>query len=63
MVLQRTRRFRITVAALGAALALPALAADREQPRVVVNRVGAIKAPFGPKMEGEKTERAWRPRD
>ena len=60
MLLQRTRRFRITVAALGAALALPALAADREQPRIVVNLVGAIKAPFGPKMEGEKTERAWR---
>ena len=55
MMLQRTRRCRIAVAALGAAVALPALAADREQPRIVVNLVGAIKAPFGPKMEGEKT--------
>src|SRR5690349_12104106 len=39
---------------------LPTLAADREQPRIVINLIGGIKAPFGPKMEGEKTERAWR---
>ena len=38
----------------------PALAADREQPRIVVNLIGGIKAPFGPKLEGEKTERTWR---
>ena len=53
-------RRRIVIAALGAAATFPALAADREQPRIVINLVGAIKAPFGPKMEGEKTERAWR---
>ena len=40
--------------------AIPALGADRDHPRVVANLIGAIKAPFGPKMDGEKTERAWR---
>jgi hypothetical protein len=50
----------ISLAVLSATAAtLPALAADREQPRIVVNLIGGIKAPFGPKMEGEKTERTW----
>jgi hypothetical protein len=51
---------RIVIAVLTAAATFPVFAADREQPRIVVNLIGAIKAPFGPKMEGEKTERAWR---
>ena len=59
-MMKRAWRRRIVITVLGAAAALPALAADREQPRIVVNLVGAIKAPFGPKIEGEKTERAWR---
>jgi len=54
-MMQRVWRRRIVMMVLGAAAALPALAADREQPRIVVNLVGAIKAPFGPKLEGEKT--------
>ena len=38
----------IGLAVLGAtAVTLPALAADREQPRIVVNLIGGIKAPFG----------------
>ncbi len=40
--------------------AIPTFAADRDQPRIVVNLIGAIKAPFGPRMEDEKTERTWR---
>ena len=59
-MMKRAWKRRIVISVLGAAAALPALAADREQPRIVVNLVGAIKAPFGPKLEGEKTERAWR---
>lgn len=37
-----------------------ASAAERDQPRVVANLIAAVKAPFGPKISGEKTERAWR---
>jgi hypothetical protein len=50
----------VIVAALGAAIVLPAHSAEREQPRIVINLIAGIKAPFGPKMEGEKTERTWR---
>ena len=50
----------ISLAVLNAiAVTLPALAAEREQPSSVINLIGGIKAPFGPKMEGEKTERTW----
>jgi hypothetical protein len=45
---------------LGPAAVFPAVGAEREQPRIVVNLIAAINAPFGPKMEGEKTERTWR---
>jgi hypothetical protein len=52
---------RMIISGLCAATAtLPALAADREQPRIVINLIGGIKAPFGPKFDGDKTERAWR---
>jgi hypothetical protein len=39
---------------------LRAVAAEREQPRMVVNLIGAVKEPFGPVIAGQKTERAWR---
>ena len=52
--------WQFAAAVLVVAAPFPARSAEREQPRIVVNLVGAIKAPFGPKMEGEKTERAYR---
>ena len=60
MGLRRTSFLSVIVAALSAAIVLPAHSAEREQPRIVINLIAGIKAPFGPKMEGEKTERTWR---
>jgi hypothetical protein len=51
---------RVVIAALSAIAALPAVAAEREKPRIVFNHIGAIMAPFGPKLEGDKSERTWR---
>ena len=48
------------VCLLGPAAVFPAIGAERDQPRIVANLITAVKAPFGPKMEGEKTERTWR---
>jgi hypothetical protein len=50
----------IAAACCVAASTIPALGAEREQPRIVANLIGAVKAPIGPKLEGEKTERTWR---
>lgn len=59
MTNRRLSRYAIG-ALLSVAITAPALGAEREQPRIVINLVGAIKAPFGPKMDEEKTERSWR---
>ncbi len=61
LVAPLTQKASLVVAAtvLGFTLISPALAADREQPRIVVNLIGGIKAPLGPKLEGETTERTW----
>ncbi len=40
--------------------AVPVSGAERDQARIVANLIGAVKAPFGPRFAGEKTERAWR---
>ena len=60
MPMIRTLGLQIFSTLLILTFTVPGLAADRDQPRIVVNLVGAIKAPFGPKMDGEKTERVWR---
>jgi len=41
----------------------PAIGAEREQPRMVVNLIGAVKEPFGPSITGQRTERTWRSGD
>jgi hypothetical protein len=53
----------VAIAALALQRAVPAMGAEREQPRAVVNLIGAINEPFGPNMTGQKTERAWRTGD
>ncbi len=42
---------------------IPAIGAERDQPRMVVNLVGAVKEPFGPTIAGQRTERTWRSGD
>lgn len=60
MLNERISGWVVAVCLLSSTAVLPAVGAEQEQPRIVANLIGAIKAPFGPKMEGETTERTWR---